>query len=143
MQLGHFQTLRSGVQRNASPVQERALVAMERILRDLLSHDGVFDRVEVGHTDDPDQLLVGLCQFRPDVPDADVIAVVERLWETGLRFPFWEAHTTLAGDGFVELEGATRESVVGRYLTVHLVAQRASVPAQRSPVEQVEPHVRA
>lgn len=134
MQLMHFETLRSGVQRNASPAKERALVAMESILRDLLKDSGLFETVEVDHTDDPDQLLVGLCQFRQSLTEYDVADAIERLWDEGVRYPFWEAHSVRVEDDYVELHGATRESAVGRYATVHLVAQRAPVPSQRAPL---------
>lgn len=133
MQLMHFETLRSGVQRNASPATERALVAMERILRDLLLDSGLFDAVEIDHTDDPNQLVVGLCQFRQNLTENDVADALERLWDEAVRYPFWEAHSVRVEDDFVEFHGATRESVVGRYATVHLVVQRAPVPAQRGP----------
>jgi hypothetical protein len=134
MKLVHFHTLRSGVQLNASPATERALVAMENKLRDLLTDTGLFDTVEIEHTDDPDQLVVALCQFRQNVSEDMVAAAVERIWDEGVSYTFWEAHSIFTEDGYVELEGATRESVLGRYATVHLVAQRSSVPAQRSPL---------
>jgi hypothetical protein len=134
MKLVHFHTLRSGVQRNASPATARALVAMESTMRDLLTRTGLFDTVEVEHTDDPDQLVVALCQYRHNLSEDQVAAAVERIWEEEVSYTFWEVHSTTADDGYVELEGATRESVLGRYATLHLVAQRSAVPAQRSPL---------
>lgn len=134
MKLMHFHTLRSGVQVNASPATERALVAMENDLRVALSDSGLFDSVEVEHTDDPDQLVVALCQYRPNLTEDEVAETVERLWDERVSYTFWEVHAMRVDDGFVELEGATRESVVGRYATVHLVAQRSQVPTQRGPV---------
>lgn len=134
MKLMHFHTLRSGVQINASPATEQALVAMENNLRDALSDSGLFDSVEVEHTDDPDQLVVALCQYRPNLTEDEVAETVERLWDERVSYTFWEVHAMRVDDGFVELEGATRESVVGRYATVHLVAQRSQVPTQRGPV---------
>jgi hypothetical protein len=134
MKLVHFHTLRSGVQRNASPATERALVAMGNTMRDLLADTGLFDTIEVEHTDDPDQLVVALCQYRHNLSEDEVAAAVDRIWEDGVSYTFWEVHSTFADDGYVELEGATRESVLGRYATVHLVAQRSAVPAQRSPL---------
>jgi hypothetical protein len=134
MKLMHFQTLRSGVQINASPATEQALVAMENNLRDALTGTGLFDSVEVEHTDDPDQLVVALCQYRPNLDEDEVAATVERLWDERISYTFWEVHSVRVDDGFVELEGATRESIVGRYATLHLVAQRSQVPSQRGPV---------
>ncbi len=133
MQLMHFHTLRSGVQANASPARGPALVALEGVLRDSLAGTGLFDSIEVEHTDDPDQLVVGLCQYRPNLTEDQVAMTVEHLWDGSVCYPFWEAHSTRIDDGFVEFEGATRDGPVGRYVTVHLVAQRSPVPAQRGP----------
>lgn len=134
MQLMHFHTLRSGVQANASPATGRALVAMESFLRDTLSDTKLFDAVEVEHTDDPDQLIVALCQYRPNLTEDHVASLIEQVWEEKLRYPFWEAHSTRVDDGHVEFEAATREGPIGRYITVHLVAQRSAVPSQRGPL---------
>jgi hypothetical protein len=133
MRLMHFHTLRSGVQANASPATGSALVGMERLLHDTLSATGCFPSVEVGHTDDPDQLVVALCQYRSNLSEEDVAALVDRLWQEKLCFGFWEVHATQVEEGHVEFEGATREGRVGHYVTVHLVAQRSPVPAQRGP----------
>lgn len=133
MQLMHFHTLRSGVQANASPAGGPALVATERILRDCLKRTGLFVSVEVEHTDDPDQLVVALCQYRANRTEDQIAAAIEDLWDGQLCHRFWEAHATWVDEGHVEFEGATRESAVGRYVTVHLVAQRSQVPAQRDP----------
>ena len=134
MQLMHFHTLRSGVQRNASPATERALVAMADHLRDLLISCGLFDTVEVEHTDDPDQLVVGLCQFRQSLSEDEVALALEQLWDERVSYTFWEVHAVRVDDDFIELEGATRESVVGRYATLHVVATRSQVPTQRGPL---------
>lgn len=106
---------------------------MESILRDALKDTRLFDTVEVEHTDDPDQLVVALCQFRPNLTEDQVALTVEHLWEGQIRYPFWEAHSTRVDEGHVEFEGATREGPVGRYVTLHLVAQRSQVPSQRGP----------
>lgn len=133
MQLMHFHTLRSGVQANASPARGPALVAMEGLLRDSLKSTGIFDSVEVEHTEDPDQLIVALCQYRPNLTEDQVALTVEHLWDGEVRYPFWEAHSMRVDDDFVEFEGASRDGPVGRYVTVHLVAQRSAVPSQRGP----------
>jgi len=133
MQLMHFHTLRSGVQLNASPASGRELIAMESILRDVFTDSGLFDTVEVEHTDDPDRLVVSLCQYRPNLSEHDVADAVEDLWGQRVRYPFWEAHSIRVDEGYVEFQAATREGPGGHYVTVHLVAQRSSVPSQRSP----------
>ncbi len=133
MQLMHFHTLRSGVQANASPARGPALVAMESILSDALKETQLFDTVEVEYTDDPDQLVVGLCQYRPNLTEDQVALTIEHVWDGKVRYPFWEAHSTRVDDGHVEFEAATRDGAGGRYVTVHLVAQRSQVPTQRGP----------
>ena len=49
---------------------------------------------------------------------------VAEIWDTKVRYQFWAAHATDVEDDFVELLGATRPDSTGRYVTVHLVAQR-------------------
>lgn len=133
MQLVHFHTLRSGIQLNASPASGRTLVLREGVLRQALQTSGLFDTVEVEHTDEPDRLLVSLCQHRASLSEEQVAAAIEELWATRVQFPFWEAHSTNVYDGQVEFEGATRMGPTGAYVTVHLVTQVSPVPSQRSP----------
>ena len=135
MELLHFHTLRAGVQRNAHPGSGSLLTTMELTLRDQLMSSGLFEEVEVEHTDDPDQLVIGLCQFRPEVSEAAVAAYLESVWSDRVSYPFWSAHSMIVDDEHVELEAATRESVTGGYVTFHLVAQKARIPAQRLPMD--------
>jgi len=133
MHLMHFHQLRAGLQNNAPPASEPALTDRAELLRGLLTGSGLFVTVEAEHTGDPDRLLAGLCTFRQAAAEEDVAAGVERLWLDWLCYPFWEVHSTYVDANHVEFEGATRESVLGHYVTVHLVCQRAPVPAQRAP----------
>jgi hypothetical protein len=92
-------------------------------------------RIEVGVTDDADALVIAMCTF-PDEMDAGRLAHwMEQLWQQRLRFPCWEAHATLVDDDQVEFLGATRVSANGHYVTLHVVAQRATIPTQRTPAE--------
>jgi hypothetical protein len=131
MRLTEYRTLRRGVQTNAFPAQADDLRPLEERLYHDLTTTGVFDDVEVGTTDDVDHLLIALCRFRPELHQEDVAQLLERLWEDRLRYGFWAAHATLVDKEQVELQGATRAGVHGHYATVHIVAQRATVPAQR------------
>lgn len=131
MQLTHFHTLRTAVQQNASPSRGEALDALESALCDQLGACGLFDTVEVEHTDDVDQLVVGLCEYRTSLTEDQVASALESLWTEDIAYPFWQANTVRVADGFVELEAASRESLDGRYVTVHVVAQRSLVPSQR------------
>ena len=67
-----------------------------------------------------------------DVGESDDVARhLERIWGDRVSYPFWEAHAFHVENGHVEFEAATRHSSAGHYVTVHLVAQKASIPAQR------------
>jgi len=132
MNLLMFHRVRAAIQENASPGTGAELVSVETTLRDMLLASGVFEEVEVEHTDDPDQLVIALCQFRPFFTEADVARHLERIWGDRVSYPFWEAHAFHVENGHVEFEAATRQSSGGHYVTVHLVAQKASIPGQRA-----------
>ena len=107
---------------------------MAASLRDHLLLCGLFDSVEVEATDDPDRYVAALCRIRPAHTEQDVAARLEALWRHRISHSFWEANAFVVEPGHVEFEAATRESVDGCYVTVHLVAQKAVIPAQRSPL---------
>jgi hypothetical protein len=135
MQMTHFHKLRSGLQVNAPPAAPGVLADRAAFLHRLLEGLELFSTVEVEHTDDPDRLLVGLCTYPQSLAEEKVEAGLERLWVDWLSYPFWEVHCTYVEQGHVELEAASRESVLGHYVTVHLLCQEAAVPAQRSAEE--------
>ena len=137
MNLMQFHRLRTAIQGNAAPGSARDLATVEGSLRSLLMSRGLFVDVEVERTDDPDQLVIALCTFDPHVSEAAVAGQLERLWADRVSFPFWEAHALLVEDEHVELEAASRPSPVGGYVTVHLVAQKARIPAQRRSTESL------
>ena len=135
MNLMQFHTLRTAVQGNAYPGSTTDVATMEQNLRDLLMDSGIFEEVEVEHTDDPDRLVIGLCRFKPHYSEQDIAAHLEHLWHDRVRYPFWEAHTLVVDDEHVEFEAATRNSDTGHYVTIHMVAQKARIPAQRVPMD--------
>ena len=121
------------MQDNAYPGSVIDLAPMESNLRDLLMNSGIFEDVEVEHTNDPDQLVIALCHFRAEYSEREVANHLEKLWNGRVRYPFWEAHALVLDQELVEFEAATRNSNSGPYVTVHLVAQKAQIPAQRRP----------
>jgi hypothetical protein len=131
MNLMQFHRIRTALQVNASPGRGRDLETVERMLRRRLVESGLFERVEVGHTDDPDRLVIALCRFGPFRSGIDVATSLETIWSEEIRYPFWEAHAVRATDDHVELEAASRQGVGRHYVTVHLVAEKARIPAQR------------
>ena len=131
MELTQYKKFRTAVQSNAFPADSTQIVAVEENLRSLLMSTGFFEDVEVGHTDDVDALVIAMCTFPAQMSHVQIAQRLEQAWHDRLRFEFWEAHTTIADDEQVELQGATRTGSNGAYVTVHVVAQKAHVPAQR------------
>jgi hypothetical protein len=132
MNLPAFHQKRTAIQTNVSPGTGPEVTSVEANLREVLMASGLFEEVEVEQTDDPDQLVIALCQFRPFLTEHDVADRLEEVWNDRVRFPFWEAHGLHTEDGHVEFEAASRAGVESGYVTVHLVAQRAGIPAQRT-----------
>ena len=135
MDLFQFHKLRTAVQDNAYPGSGTDLATMEGNLRDLLMASGIFEEVEVERTDDPDQLVIALCHFKPVYSEKDIARRLEDMWHDRVRYPYWEAHALVVDKEHVEFEAATRNSSTGPYVTVHLVAQKARIPAQRLPAD--------
>lgn len=127
-----YSKLRTGVQLNARPgsVADRKAAALE--LRRGLLDTGLFADVEVDATEDPDHLVVAMCTFHPALTEQEAAMRLEDVWNSHLRHSYWAAHTTLVVKGQVELQGATLSNVGGPYVTLHVVAQRAPIPLQRS-----------
>lgn len=135
MNLAEFQKLRNGLQMNAAPVTSQVRAVLEVGLQEELAASGLFENIEVGSSDDPDRLVIALCVFRAEISDAEVALAVERAW-SALAFHHWSAHTFISDDGHVELQAACLDRPGGRFVSVHLVAQRAAVPAQPATPER-------
>lgn len=131
MDLLKFHRMRTAIQGNAFPGQRTDLETVEGSLRNVLMASGVFEEVEVEHTDDPDHLVIAMCKFLPYFKEADVARRLEEIWADRISYPFWEAHAFHVEKEHVEFEAATRHSSAGHYVTVHLVAQKARIPTQR------------
>ena len=135
MELTQYHKMRAGVQANAAPGSSQALQEVQQNLETALASVGLFSDVEVGYTDDVDNLVIAMCTFPEDLSETEVARRLELLWEDRLRYGFWEAHATLVDSGQVELEAATRNGQNGHYVTMHVVAQKGFVPAQRVAVD--------
>ena len=144
MELTRFHKVRSAVQSNARPGGHADLVVAQARVAQSLAATCWFDDVEVGATDDVDNLVVAMCTFPEQLSEERVAQRLVQLWEDRLRYPFWGVHATLVDADQVELEGASRSGSQGHYLTVHIVAQKGAprdpaklplpvVPAQRRP----------
>ena len=135
MDLMQYHKLRAGVQANAAPGPAQTLHDVQQNLETALASVGLFSDVEVGYTDDVNNLVIAMCTFPEELSETEVARRLELLWEDRLRYGFWEAHATLVESGQVELEAATRNAQNGHYVTMHIVAQRGFVPAQRVAID--------
>jgi hypothetical protein len=131
MELTHYKKLRTAVQSNASPAALEDIRQVEQNLHDTLMATGFFEEVEVDHTDNPDGMVIAMCKFPAQMNQSQVAARLEQAWQDRLRFQFWEAHTTIIDEDQVEFQGATRTGSNGSFVTLHVVAQKAPIPAQR------------
>jgi hypothetical protein len=143
MELIDFHKLRTAVQDNSAHAGREDVVALERRLWSGLVSAGVFADVEVGHTDDPDRLVIAMCRYPAKLTVDEVAEALDRLWLDRLRYDFWEAHTLIVARGQVELEAATRSGIGGHFLTLHVLAQQSPIPAQRGPSTWARPAVPA
>ena len=135
MELLDYRKMRTGIQLNASPAPSDEVRPVAERLRDMLVATGLFADVEVDTTDNVDALVIAMCTFPTEMSPDRLAQWLQQLWQQELSSPCWEAHATLVDDDQVEFLGATRESHVGRYVTLHIVAQRADIPAQRAGAE--------
>lgn len=132
MELVKYHKMRTAVQVNASPGRPEELRGVAARLQQSLMETGLFEEVEVDSTENLDNLVIAMCKFPAQASHAQVAARLERLWEDRLRYQFWEAHSMIVHDDQVELQGATRTGTEGYYVTMHVVAQKAPIPAQRT-----------
>jgi hypothetical protein len=126
MNLVDFQSLRNGLQINAVPATAQVRGTFEVALREELLATGAFTDVEVGTTDEKDHLLVVLANHAAGLTEHEVSLAVEWAW-SAVAFHHWQANGLLVEDGHVEFQAATLDRPGGRYLTLHLVSQRAEV----------------
>jgi len=131
MRLMDYRTLRTGVQLNARPGTAADLRPIARDLERELTATGLFTNVEVDHTDNVDHLVVAMASFDATLTEEQVALRLEDVWNGRMRFGYWAIHSTLVTKNQVELQGATLAHLGGPYITLHVVAQKVAVPAQR------------
>jgi hypothetical protein len=123
MDLANFHKVRLAVQDNAHPADESHAARVQLALHDALTASGLFDRVELGRTDDVDQLVIGLCRCAEKVLPWEAGLGVERLWQSVTQTLAWESHSLGCTESLMEFEGAVTVDGSGHYITVHLVAE--------------------
>ncbi|NYG08019.1 hypothetical protein BJ986_002506 [Phycicoccus badiiscoriae] len=127
MDFTSFHKLRTAVQENAHPADDRAAAKLRHSLETAVAASGLFSEVEFGHTDDAGQMVIGVCRCADGVLPWEAGMGVERLWLTATADLRWECHTVGCTDSLMELEGAVTIDESGHYITVHVVAEPAVV----------------
>ena len=147
MDLASFHKLRTAVQENAHPAADAHATAMQRTLEGLLRGSRLFSDVELGRTDDPDQLVIGVFRCAERILPWEAGMGVERLWRAASAGTNWEAHHVGCTESLMEFEGAVTLDESGHYLTFHLVAEPsapledpADEAAEMGEVVTVSPH---
>src|SRR5262245_2622588 len=128
-----FHKLRTAVQENAHPAGDVAAVGLQRTLEDALTASHLFAEVELGRTDDVDQLVIGVGRCADGILPWEAGIGVERLWRSVTGGMDWEAHHVACTESLMEFEGAITVDGSGHYVTVHLVAEPAQPVTTPSP----------
>ena len=140
-----FHKLRTAVQENANPADGSRAARLRDALAAALSTSRLFDDVEFGHTDDPNQMVIGVCRCADKVLPVEAGTGVEKLWESVAADLRWEAHTVGTTESLMEFEGAVTVDDSGHYITVHVVAEpsEATKAAQAARVAEEEAQAEA
>jgi hypothetical protein len=125
MDSASFHKLRTAVQSNANPAGEVAAAGLQRGLEQALTASHLFTEVELGRTDDLDQLIIGVCRCAEEILPWEAGMGVERLWRAASAPMDWEAHHVDCTESLMEFEGAVTVDASGHYVTVHIVAEPA------------------
>ncbi len=106
---------------------------MAALLRDRLIDSGLVSAAEVELTEETDHLVIAMCELAPGLGSIERVASrLEWIWDTQVRYRFWEVHTISVYADQIELSAATRPDATGNYVTAHLVAQTPPFPGQRT-----------
>ena len=101
-----FHRLRLAVQQNAGEAGPLPTMALHRELEQALAGSGLFETVELGRTEDPNQMVIGLCRCDSEILPWEAGLGVERLWRAVTGDFDWEAHTVECTESMMEFEGA-------------------------------------
>ena len=122
-----FYKLRTAVQENANPADGIMATRLRDALHAALTGSRLFGEVELGHTEDPHQMVIGVCRCADDVLPWEAGMAVERLWQAVAADARWEAHTVACTESLMEFKGAVTVDDSGHYITVHVVAEPSEV----------------
>ncbi len=141
MRTTSFHKLRSAVQENANPADDIAATRLRKALHAGLTGSGLFGEVEFGHTEDPDQMVIGVCRCADGVLPWEAGVGVERLWLAVSADVRWEAHAVSCTDTLMEFEAAVTIDDSGHYVTVHVVAEPSQATTDALAAQAAQPDV--
>ena len=118
-----FHKLRTAVQENANPADDLSATRLRDSLHAALTGSRLFSEIEFGHTEDPNQMVIGVCRCADGVLPWEAGMGVERLWGAVAAEVPWEAHTVGCTDTLMEFEAAVTVDASGHYVTLHVVAE--------------------
>ena len=123
MDITSFHKLRTAVHENANPADELTATRLRNSLHAALTASRLFGEVEFGHTEDPNQMVIGVCRCADGVLPWEAGMGLERLWQAVAADVLWEAHTVGCTETLMEFEAAVTIGDSGHYVTVHVVAE--------------------
>jgi hypothetical protein len=88
-----------------------------------LTNSGLFSEVELGLTEDPDRMVIGVCRCAQDVLPWEAGLGFERAWATTVMDLPWQRHAVGCTETLAEFEGAATVDASGHYITVTVVAE--------------------
>ena len=115
----------------------RVFLETERLILRAVTMDDIDNLAELHGDPEVMYFINGGRPTSRDEIEATVLPRFISYYQDGLRYGFWEAHATLVEAAQVELLGATRAGPHGHYATVHVIAQRAALPAQRTAADHL------
>src|SRR5580765_8328950 len=104
MDMTSFHKLRTAVQENANPADHSHATHLRQALHTALTGSGLFGEVEFGHTEDPTQMVIGVCRCADGVLPWEAGMGLERLWQVVAADVQWEAHVVGCTDTLMEFE---------------------------------------
>jgi hypothetical protein len=123
MDMTSFHKLRTAVQENANPADGIHATDLRDSLHAALTGSGLFDEIEFGQTEDPTQMVIGVCRCADGVLPWEAGMGLERLWQVVAADVQWEAHVVGCTDTLMEFEAAVTVDDSGHYVTLHVVAE--------------------
>ncbi|NNM46091.1 hypothetical protein [Knoellia koreensis] len=135
-----FRKLRLAVQEAGRPAESWYARRVQRAMEGAFERAGLFSEFELGRTDDLDRMVIGVCRCADGVLPWEAGTGVEQIWRTAVLDAHWESHAVACTDSLMEFEGAVTFDETGHYVTVHVVAEPATVPEpEPQPAPSAEP----